>query len=53
MTIILITIIVFDYRESHFELMVDKVEVTVTDLEKNINENQDTKACILLLNMCT
>ena len=33
--------------------MVDKVEVTVTDLEKNIKVNQDTRTCILWLNMST
>ncbi len=27
--------------------MVDKVEVTVTDLEKTIKENQDMRICIL------
>ena len=33
--------------------MVDKIEVTVTDLEKNIKVKQDMRICILLLNMST
>ena len=34
MEIVVLIIIIFDYRDFHFEYMVDKVEVTVTDLEK-------------------